>query len=434
MADFQTAPVVGTATVGTSQPRPSQQARRYDGRAGYLRRTNYPNPTVARKATAAAVATKQSGLSEDSGQQRDSEDEQLANSNSKGRQAMVEAGKQTKDSEGTQRRERQIEYYLGGYYKGRDRRGLINTMNLQVNELVSKRPGWVRNCESRTCSRSQSNSTSHAIQEEIIRMISTSISGLADIMYEMKKLPQGFFKSTIYQLGLFVYFFLNFIYSVFIACTARGWLAFHFVYMSTSLIGFIFEFNVMITTISKCLMRSCKKCNVEDDNRGKTQRGDEQVRDYRHKGKSVLVDYVISSLGEFLIYPTLICVMYGFINERSWQFDNEVSTYNLVLLVYSMIMDALYMKFYVIFLMIRILRASDAIAKCAEVTSNYPKTLGGFSVYLILLAITTALTHWLMTAIIGVRIYMTRHEKTGLMCTKYTYSYYGMYLLYCLRF
>ena len=30
--------------------------------------------------------------------------------------------------------------------------------------------------------------------------------------------------------------------------------------------------------------------------------------------------------------------------------------------------------------------------------------------------------------------FVTWHEKTGLMYTKYTYSYYSMYLLYCLRF
>ena len=30
--------------------------------------------------------------------------------------------------------------------------------------------------------------------------------------------------------------------------------------------------------------------------------------------------------------------------------------------------------------------------------------------------------------------FVTRHEKTGLMYTKYTYSYYSMYLLYCLKF
>ena len=31
-------------------------------------------------------------------------------------------------------------------------------------------------------------------------------------------------------------------------------------------------------------------------------------------------------------------------------------------------------------------------------------------------------------------IYVTRHEKTGLMYTKYTSSYYGTYLLYCLGY
>ena len=31
-------------------------------------------------------------------------------------------------------------------------------------------------------------------------------------------------------------------------------------------------------------------------------------------------------------------------------------------------------------------------------------------------------------------IYVTEHEKTGLMYTKYISLYYGTYLLYCLRY
>ena len=31
-------------------------------------------------------------------------------------------------------------------------------------------------------------------------------------------------------------------------------------------------------------------------------------------------------------------------------------------------------------------------------------------------------------------VYVTRHEKNGLMYTKYTFLYYGTYLLYCLRY
>ena len=38
--------------------------------------------------------------------------------------------------------------------------------------------------------------------------------------------------------------------------------------------------------------------------------------------------------------------------------------------------------------------------------------------------------------IIGIPLvkFVSRHEKTGLMYTKYTYSYYSMYLHYCIRF
>ena len=32
------------------------------------------------------------------------------------------------------------------------------------------------------------------------------------------------------------------------------------------------------------------------------------------------------------------------------------------------------------------------------------------------------------------KIYVTRHEKTGLMYTKYTCSYYCKYLSYCIRY
>ena len=69
-------------------------------------------------------------------------------------------------------------------------------------------------------------------------------------------------------------------------------------------------------------------------------------------------------------------------------------------------MDALYMKFYVIWLVIRVLRVS--YAKCDE--SRAPSTVESISKAegkrFFVLAITTALTHWLMTGIIGVRIYV----------------------------
>ena len=38
------------------------------------------------------------------------------------------------------------------------------------------------------------------------------------------------------------------------------------------------------------------------------------------------------------------------------------------------------------------------------------------------------------TLLISTTIYVTRHEKTGLMYTKYTRSYYYKYLRYCIRY
>ena len=249
-----------------------------------------------------------------------------------------------------------------------------------------------------------------ASYQGVMEKVVIGFKGFIDILYETKKLPWGFTKSTIYKLGLFVYFFLNFIYSVFIASVQGGQYAYCLVYMSISLIGFIFEFSVIITALTKGLTQSC---DVKDDNHGKIQSygdHDQHVNDYCRKGRSVLVDYVISSIGEFLIYPTLICVMYGFINERSWEFDNEISGYNLILLVYSVIMDALYMKFYLIWLVKRVLFISCAKYDELRVPSIFESLrvseIKEREFIAFVLAIAIALVHWLMTAIIGVRIYV----------------------------
>ena len=229
-----------------------------------------------------------------------------------------------------------------------------------------------------------------------IKRLQNAFRGFIDIMHDQKKLPsKGFLP---YKLGLCVYLFINVMYSIVAAAVQSDHLAYHLMYVWISLIGFVIELVVIIIAITRqCFHRRYV------DNRA-TQRGNQQVQDYRSKVISVLVDYVISSIGEFLIYPTLICVMYGFINERSWQFDNGIQICNFLLLVYSVIMDALYMKVYVIWLVIKIVQAS--YAKYDELTEvEWQRYFT--PVYLsIPLAITTALTHWLMTGIIVVRIYV----------------------------
>ena len=218
-----------------------------------------------------------------------------------------------------------------------------------------------------------------------------TFNGFIDIMYEEKKLPRSFAKSLLYKLVLIAYLFVNFVHSIVARVVQRDQLVYYCLYV----IGFAFELIVtIIVATRRCMNRNSDRGTQGDDVEGETQRDDEQVED-RHKQKRVFIDYVASSVGEFLIYPTLICVMYGFINERSWQFDNGISGYNLIFLAYSVIMDALYMKFYVIFLVKRVVMPEEENRRIF--TPIYLMTL---------LATGMALTHWFMTGIIGVRIYI----------------------------
>ena len=250
---------------------------------------------------------------------------------------------------------------------------------------------------------------------------SNSFCGLLDILYEQRKLPWSSVKNKIYKLGLFIYYFANFVYSIVALAIQRDHLAYHIVYICICFIGFIFEFIAMTVNVEKCLTQSS---GVERDTtqRGSNQVGrtnqpreawttNQQVQDYHRKAKSVFLDYAVSSLGELLIYPILICNLYGVINERAWHFDNGISACNFLFFLYSVIMDALYMKVYVMWLVV-IRVVCTSYAKYDELTQPTQVEWKRYftPIYLsIPLAIMTILTHWLMTGIIGVRIYVDNH-------------------------
>ena len=82
-----------------------------------------------------------------------------------------------------------------------------------------------------------------------------------------------------------------------------------------------------------------------------------QAQRYYHKAKSLLIEHTILSLGEYLIYPMIIFNLYGLINEGR-KFENGISALNCLFFIYSMIMDAFYMKFYVIWLVARVVFAT----------------------------------------------------------------------------
>ena len=229
------------------------------------------------------------------------------------------------------------------------------------------------------------------------------LKGFLDVMSEQKKLPFGFTKVIIYNLILLVYYFTNFIYSI-VAVSVQGDHIVHYIfYLLISLTGLLFEAVVITVDVREALHHNTS-VQTEHQNAGQ--------QNYCRKAQSVFIDYVLLSLGEFLIYPTLICTLYGVINERAWRFDNGISGCNFLFFLYSVIMDVMFTKIHAIWLVIRIIRATHKkYGKPWECKSCFTP------VYLTVpFVIMTALTHWVMIGIIGVRIYIdnfTPDRDTG---------------------
>ena len=250
---------------------------------------------------------------------------------------------------------------------------------------------------------------------------SNSFSGFIDILYEKKTQPSSLMNCIAYKLGLMVYFCAHLMYPIIIVAIQREHFIYYSIYMFIASAGFACEVIKTLLTLQKCLISSS---NVKEDttqyllSQAENLRAHEQVQAYYQKLKRVFINYVMSSLGELLIYPILICIMYGFINERAWKFDNGISGYTFLMFVYSVLMYVLYTKFYAVLFVLRVLRFTyvkyDELVHPTEVEWNRYFT----PVYLsIPFTIVTALTNCVMTAIIAVTIYVdnitTEDENTN---------------------
>lgn len=83
---------------------------------------------------------------------------------------------------------------------------------------------------------------------------SNSFSGFLDIVHEQKKQPSGFVTNMTYKVGLFIYFFTNFIYSIVAVAVQKQHLAYHLIYILTSLIGLLFKIFVIIVHVKNILL------------------------------------------------------------------------------------------------------------------------------------------------------------------------------------
>ena len=225
-------------------------------------------------------------------------------------------------------------------------------------------------------------------------------------------------KKVIYQFGLFDYHVSNYVYSIFLAGLQKDHLIFYLTLYLThiliSSVGLAVDVVVMLVHVKRlCILDN----DTKEEDKGLLnstgvhtdklpQERIKRVQEYHRKARKVIVYYVLSFLGEFLIYPTFMCLLYKFINETIWQFDDTISTCKLALLLHGVVIHLLHMNFFTIIIVVRVARA--AYAKYDELLQPTEMEWKRYftPVYLIIpFAILTALTHWFMIGIIGVRIF-----------------------------
>ena len=124
---------------------------------------------------------------------------------------------------------------------------------------------------------------------------------------------------------------------------------------------------------------------------------------------------IFDLLEEILIYPSIICNLYGFINERGWEFSNAIALINFILLLYSLAMDAIYAKIFHLWVIQKLIRHSyGAFYEVCDEHTNMStikrKCCSPFTLS-IPFSMTMVLMHWIVLAIIGIRIYVDNFSQ-----------------------
>ena len=163
---------------------------------------------------------------------------------------------------------------------------------------------------------------------------------------ELKQLRTGAVKKAsaeswikiVYKLGLLVFYFTNFIYPIIVAAVEQAHIGYNVVCGLISFIGLCFELYDIIPDIYHYIKQwkeKRHKLQEEEDQKAvvvadndtteenpsikeeakneKSNKKDEEMEEisYAQKTKYVFKEFVLESLGEILIYPSIICSLYA---------------------------------------------------------------------------------------------------------------------------
>ncbi|XP_065902761.1 uncharacterized protein [Dysidea avara] len=62
------------------------------------------------------------------------------------------------------------------------------------------------------------------------------------------------------------------------------------------------------------------------------------------KHRNIVTKFIIGLIGEILIYSSMICALYGFIDDRGWTFNRKFAELDFALLMYNIVTDIIYTK------------------------------------------------------------------------------------------
>ena len=146
--------------------------------------------------------------------------------------------------------------------------------------------------------------------------------------------------------------------------------------------------------------------------------------------KEMLYDFVQEMLEEIIIYPSLICNLYSFVNGKGWQFDSAFDGFDFLLTLVSFVMDAVWAKINHIWALSHLIKSAIDVQKCNKI-SSYVTPVSLFIPYSIGLAI----AHTLMLILIAIRIYAdnfnTRDREKEPKEGDYSVAPFTRYMIFC---
>ena len=300
--------------------------------------------------------------------------------------------------------------------------------------------------------------------------VSKGVIGLLNDIVKHKRFPGSHKLKVLYNCGLCIFYLINFLYPIVLFAIKGKHAGYNITCGIISFVALMYEACTIVvphvyhkiqhwnedrkkaSQVKPVSINGDLKLVCIEDSENLSAQDRKHIKqddptNHAKKVADILKEFLVNSIGELLIYPSIICGLYGFINDKGWQFDSTLTVIDFVLLVYSFVMDAIYTKVQYIWLLQKMVSSSYATFDKSNNVSfsslNYCEKLerccSPFSLA-VPYAITVILTYWVTLAIIGIRIYVDNFaiEKIDSVSPKneseagdYKTSPFTRYMIFC---